>query len=895
MPSGTRYEAPARLECTPGDAMSDDTRREDDTWDGPRGEGAGGRIGPYTLVRLLGEGSFGEVYEASQEQPVKRRVALKIVKLGMDSREIVARFDTERQALALMDHPHVARVLDAGTTERGRPYFVMELVDGEPITAYCDNNRLDVAARLRLFVQVCEGVQHAHTKGIIHRDLKPGNVLTHTHGGQPFAKIIDFGIAKATQGTLGDASVATALHQMVGTPRYMSPEQASGSLDIDTRTDVYALGVILYELLTGGPPMLAGSLRTDDVLEIRRIICDVDPPRPSARLADPATALGWIAERRATDARRLLRAVRGELDWIVMKAIEKERGRRYETASALAEDIGRYLRSESVKAAPPSTGYRMRTFVRRHRGAVVAATLVAMSLLLGLTGFAWQAQVARQQARIAQEQTRRADERAAELEQVSGFQSDMLDQVDPAKAGQHLSKVVRAKLDASLAADGVPDAQRQAQLAAFDALWHRIDATDTAVEVIDASILKPALRAIDEQFGKQPLVDAQLREAISDTYDTIGRYETSVALQRDVLAKRLRVLGHDAPDTQLSVRNLANELETSGRLEEAEVYFRDAVATSRRLHGEENRETLEATLRLAGILDHRGHYAQAEALDRYVAARAERVFGPHDHKTFSAAQELGRVLHDENRLLEAEPWLRKALAGRIAANDESRIVPAMDDLAQLLRHQGRIAEAVALERESAERTVRLYGAENPESLKSTSKLGSMLLEQGKYAEAEPVLRRTLATARRVLGKDDPDMLHSVHLLGVLLLQEGKTAEAEPLLREALDNRMRLLGAGDRDTLVSRDAIAELYLAQRKFAQAEGVLASDEAAARRVFTDTDERRLGRWLLHLGVARAHLGQAEASKAALQEASRLLSRPGGATHDADVREVAEAMRVR
>jgi non-specific serine/threonine protein kinase/serine/threonine-protein kinase len=569
-----------------------------------------------------------------------------------------------------------------------------------------------------------------------------------------------------------------------------------------------------------------------------------------------------------------------------MKAIEKERGRRYESASAFAEDIGRHLRSEPVQAAPPSTGYRMRTFVRRHRGAVVAATLVAASLLVGLAGFAWQAQVARQQAR-------RADERAAELEQVSGFQSDMLNGVDPQKAGLHLSKAVRAKLDAALAAEGLPDAQRQAQLAAFDALWHRIDATDTAVDLIDASILKPALAAIDKQFGKQPLVDAQLREAISDDYDTMGLYEASLALQRDVFAKRLRVLGHDAPDTQLSLRNLANELETSGRLGEAEGRFRDAYATSLRLNGQDSRPTLEAMLRLAGILDHRGQLAQAEALDRYVATRAERVFGAHDHKTFSAAQELGRVLHDEGRLQEAEPWLRKALAGRQESKDEIRIVTAMDDLDRLLQSEGKLAEAEVLTRENAERTTRALGAENPESLKSMRNLGNLLRQEGKVTEAEPILRRTLATARRALGNDDPETLGSAYLLGLLLLHEGKTADAEPLLREALAGRTRVFRDGDRHTLMSKDSMAELYLAQGKFAQAESLLAADEAAARREYTGDDERLLGQWLLHLGLARAHLGQAAASKAALQEASRLLSKPGGATHEADMRAVAQALQ--
>src|SRR5450432_4052564 len=313
--------------------MTEPTGPAERTLEIPRAEGPGGRIGPFKILQQLGEGGFGSVFEAEQEQPVKRRVALKVIKLGMDTREVIARFEAERQALALMDHPHIARVLDAGATDSGRPYFVMELVKGEPITRYCLKHSLTIEQRLQLFEQVCAAVQHAHTKGIIHRDLKPNNVLVSTHDDQPFAKVIDFGIAKATSGKLTDKTLFTEMNLMMGTPLYMSPEQSEGSADIDTRTDIYALGVILYELLTDTTPINSDTLRTAGYAEVQRIIREVEPPRPSVRLLKSTTTRIGLEAKHKTEPRKLASTLRGELDWIVMKAIEKERARRYETAN----------------------------------------------------------------------------------------------------------------------------------------------------------------------------------------------------------------------------------------------------------------------------------------------------------------------------------------------------------------------------------------------------------------------------------------------------------------------------------------------------------------------------------------------------------------------------------
>ncbi|QJW93766.1 WD40 repeat domain-containing serine/threonine protein kinase [Frigoriglobus tundricola] len=410
----------------------------------------------YTLLKVIGEGGMGSVFLASQTEPVKRQLALKLIKTGMDSKAVLARFDAERQALALMDHPNIARIYDGGLTPTGQPFFVMELVTGVPLTDYCDTHRLMVDARLRLFVAVCQAVQHAHQKGIIHRDLKPGNVLVTEVDGRPTPKVIDFGVAKATGQQLTDLSLSET-GAIVGTPAYMSPEQADPtSMDIDTRTDVYALGVMLYELLAGSPPLDAAQFRRGALLEMLRMVREVEPPRPSTRLST-ADALPNIAAARSIDPARLAKLLRGELDWVVMKALEKDRTRRYESATAFARDIERYLADEVVEARPPSRGYRLKKFVTRNKVQVLAGSLVLLTLVAGVVASTYFAVQAREEASAA-----RAAEIKAEAEAKAARKAE--GEARTAE-GDARSAETKAEAEAKAARKAEADAKWQARLA----------------------------------------------------------------------------------------------------------------------------------------------------------------------------------------------------------------------------------------------------------------------------------------------------------------------------------------------------------------------------------------------------------------------------------------------
>ena len=443
-------------------------------------EKPGDRIGRYKLLQQIGEGGCGVVYMADQEEPVRRKVALKVIKLGMDTKNVIARFEAERQAVALMDHPNIAKVLDAGATDAGRPYFVMELVRGIKITDYCDQNNLSTRERLDLFIQVCRAIQHAHQKGVIHRDIKPSNILVTVNDGVPVPKVIDFGIAKATQGRLIDKTLFTAFEQFIGTPAYMSPEQAvMTSLDIDTRSDIYSLGVLLYELLTGKTPFDAKALLQAGLDAMRRTILEVEPPKPSARLSTMLDAeRATTASHRQTEPPKLIHLLKGDLDWIVMKCLEKDRTRRYETANAVAMDLRRHLSCEPVLACPPSRLYEFQKTVRRHKFGFAAAAALFTVLAIGVLVSAWQARRALQAEAVARE-------RLAESQAVSKFMMRVFQSPDPERDGR----------------------------------------TITVAETLDRAVTN-----LDRDLAAQPALRAQLQATLGRTYYALGIYREAIPL-----------------------------------------------------------------------------------------------------------------------------------------------------------------------------------------------------------------------------------------------------------------------------------------------------------------------------------------------------------------------------
>jgi eukaryotic-like serine/threonine-protein kinase len=717
----------------------------------------GTRIGAYKLLQLIGEGGFGTVYLAEQERPVVRRVALKIIKLGMDTRQVVARFEQERQALAMMDHPGIAKVLDAGATASGRPYFVMELVKGEPITEFCDRHNLGIRERLELFALVAAAVQHAHTKGIIHRDLKPGNILVASREGRPHAQIIDFGIAKAIAARLTEKTLFTEHRQLIGTPEYMSPEQAEGQLDIDTRTDVYSLGVLLYELLTGSTPFDGHTLRAAAYAEIQRIIREVDPPKPSTRLSGSDELLASVAAHRNIEPRKLNPLVRGELDWIVMKALDKDRSRRYETAISLGQDVARYLAGEAVLAVPPSASYRFRKFMGQHRAVVSAAALVSAALVLGLAGTS--VGLARANA-----ERRRADTAAARATSAAeaAAQAKVAAQAETRRAERELARAVEIKHLITRMLQGV-DPKR----------------AKTADKTLLMQILGDAASRLTRGEIKDELVAAELRATIGSVYDSLGLFPQA--------------------DEQLS----------------------SAAGVYTRLKGEEDPDTLEVAGALSKLRYDQGNYAEAQRLRLGVLEVQTRVLGERHPETLNTMSNLAAIYVTLGRYAEAETLSIKTLDAQrsLLGADHSDTLGTMLNLANTYINQGRIADAEPLLASALATRKQTLGDEDPNTLKVASNLAAVYRMAFRYPEAESLYSHTLETQRRVLGPDHPDTLNSMSNLAGLYAEQHRGGEAEKLLKTVLETQQRVLGADHLDTLTTVTNLGVLYFDLKRYDEA----------------------------------------------------------------------------
>lgn len=780
------------------------------------------RIGPYQIGQQIGQGGFGSVYLAEQRHPIHRRVAIKLIRAGMDSAQVTARFNAERDALAMMDHPNVARVIDAGSTASGLPYFVMELVDGQSITAYADDHRLTTRQRLELFRDVCSAVQHAHQKGVIHRDLKPSNVMVTTIDGLPVVKVIDFGVAKALHGSTHGA--LTLDRQFIGTPEYMSPEQAMSASDIDTRSDVYGLGVLLYELIVGKPPFDPKELRERAIDEIVRLIREVNPPRPSRRLA---TELGSVAlaSARGTDPGKLKTLLQSELDWIVMCCLSKERERRYESAAALSADVERFLTGQAINAHPPTRLYRLQKFARRYRATLTVAAVVVLSLALGLTiAVIGLREAQRERDAAVKARAREADARI--IAQQSGlFLRDMFGSIDPDLArGRTVS--VREVLD------------------------------DGAARIAGA-------------FPEQPIAEAAVRDVFAWAYLRIGD-ESRSQLQFDH-AERLLADADPRDPTRLSVLTGAGEtLHGLGRLDESETRLRESLKLHIESRGEADPETWRARSALCQLLLERAKYdeslvlinAHIQSIESAATATSRRV---EQYPQWFAA----RTLQAYAIYLLGNPVEAKSKLADVRASISSSLGPENVLLTQVMLYQAaidqelnRFADARIHFEEALSLSAKLLGRDHPRTLylekevamilattgspnESADRLESLLsLARGRFGEDHPftlgvqsdlaVLTITwlrdypsavtmyaeLATRwERTMGPDHPNTLGALGSHGHALAESGHAAEAEPLLQNVVSRLEKTYGPSHSETSSSRLRLAKTLFKLQRFEEA----------------------------------------------------------------------------
>jgi len=804
-------------------------------------EGVGSRIGPYKLLQQIGEGGMGAVFMAEQQEPVRRMVAVKVIKAGMDSAQIIARFEAERQALALMDHPNIAKVFHADTTASGRPYFVMELVKGIPITKYCDEQRLTLRQRLELFVPVCQAIQHAHQKGIIHRDIKPTNVLIAAYDGKPVPKVIDFGVAKAMGQKLTERTLFTGFGGIIGTLEYMSPEQAEfNSLDIDTRSDVYSLGVLLYELLTGTTPLTRPRLQDAALTEVLRLIREEEPPRPSTRLSATKDSLASVSAQRQMEPAALVKEVRGEVDWIVMKALEKDRSRRYETAIGLARDIQRYLADEPVEAGPPSTTYRLRKLAWKHRRSLATVAALLLLLIAGVvasTSLAVWALRAESEARTAEQAALDERNRAVAAEQET-------------KRSEEDAKAVLGFFQDKVLSAGRPEGQEGGL--GRDATLRQ------AVEAAEPEIAKA--------FADRPLVEASIRNVLGETYWYLGEYRQGSQQHEKALALRESLLGPDHPDTLSSCFNLATAYYSAGRNDKALPLLEQTLKRREAKLGPDHPDTLISRDQLALAYKSAGRLDEAISLHKQALQQMEAKLGTDHPDTLIARSNLATAYDAAGQFDEAIRLHQQTLKQTEAkfSSDHPEMLMARNNLAAAYRFAGRYDDAICLYQEALKGMEVKLGSSHPYTLYSMANLGIAYQEAGQLEKAIALLETALQRGRRRADGLPALIAWVLGALAQIYDQDGQLAKAEALHREDVEQRRRQFGPDDPRTARALAQLGANLLKQKKFADAEPLL-------RQCLTIREKKQPDEWTTF--HARSLLGDALLGQKKYSESEPLL----------------------
>ncbi|HEY3965123.1 MAG TPA: serine/threonine-protein kinase [Planctomycetaceae bacterium] len=772
--------------------------------------------GRYKLLEQIGEGGMGTVWVADQTQPVRRKVALKLVKPGMDSRQVLARFEIERQALALMDHPHIAKVLDGGLTEAGRPFFVMEHVQGISITKFCDATRSSVPERLQLFLQVCHAVQHAHQKGIIHRDLKPSNILVALDDDRPISKVIDFGLAKAMREPLTDYTLYSTHGTVLGTPQYMSPEQAQlNNLDVDTRADIYSLGILLYELLTGSTPLEKQRLKAAAWQEVLRLIQEEEPPRPSTRLSSAGT-LPALAACRQLEPGKLAKFVQGELDWIVMKALEKDRNRRYETANDLALDIQRYLAGDPVQAAPPSAGYRLRKFARKHRAMLSTAAIIGVLLAASAGTSTWQA-IRATNAERNEREARQAEGRRAESE------------IEARQEAQRAAAAEKqARHEAVAAAQTEKQAREQAQkrleqieksnnivLSIFtDIDINQIKAGSEPLEAILATRLMKVAEELEIDALGDPLTVASLQNRLGITLYGLGHAEAAIPLFVKAGQTRTAELGADHPDTLTSMNWLGQACREAGELDRAVSLLDEALRLRTLKLGADHSDTLTSMNCLGQACRQAGKLDRAVLLLEAALRLRKMKLGADHPDTIASMTSLGAMYRSVGKLDLMLPLCEESLRLSQAqlGIDHPDTLESMADLAYAYRETGRMDRAQSLLEEALRLKQGKIGAEHPDTLTTASKLALVYQDVQKFDLALPLFEETLRATLVKLGTDHPVTLAVMNNLAIGYQNAGKLDRAVPLFEEALRTSKVKLGVDHPSTLMTMNNLGMAYRA-----------------------------------------------------------------------------------